>query len=85
MLRHASIYDQHERTILVFDIPVKRAFDCGSNTLLTQNNGEITSHGGLSSGLHYGKNMHCTWTIEAPAGMYVALRAETFDIEDSSP
>ena len=50
--------------------------------MLTQDNGEITSHAGFDNNHNYGKNLNCTWIIQAPVGMYVELVAESFNVED---
>lgn len=65
---------------ICFSLAVKGDLRCGSNTLLTQNNGEIISHAGYEFGHNYGKNLNCTWTMQAPAGQFVELVAENFSV-----
>lgn len=59
-------------------------FGCGQATYYTAPNGTIKSHLGYDEGNHYGKNLRCTWTIEAPVGWLVELVAESFDVESYS-
>lgn len=63
---------------------VNNNFGCGQPTRFTAPNGTIYSHLGYNVGHHYGKNIRCIWTIEAPAGWFVELVAEGFEIESYS-
>ena len=65
-------------------ITVNNNFGCGQPTRFTAPNGTIYSHLGYNVGHHYGKNIRCIWTIEAPAGWFVELVAEGFEIESYS-
>lgn len=58
--------------------------DCGVEHAFTAPSGIINSHAGIDQGHHYGKGMRCTWHIEAPAGWYVELVADTFELDASS-
>ena len=64
-----------------FYISVRRDYSCGSAQYYNSSSGTIKSHGGYDAGHNYGKNMHCTWRIEAPPGWKVLLTAEAFDVQ----
>lgn len=65
---------------LCYSLAVKRDLRCGSDTFLTQNNGEIISHAGFEFGHHYGKYLNCSWTIKAPQGQFVEMVAKNFSV-----
>lgn len=65
-------------------IRVRRDYSCGSAQYYNSSSGTIKSHGGYDAGHNYGKDMHCTWTIEAPTGWRVELTAEAFDLQARS-
>jgi len=62
----------------------RRDFCGGGDNYLTQNNAVISSHTGIANNHTYGRNMDCTWKIEAPEGMLVELVATMFDLEADS-
>lgn len=68
-----------------YSFRVRRDFSCGGPTShFTAPNGTIYSHVGFTQGHNYGKNLHCTWVIEAQPGWHVELTSNNFDVESTS-
>ena len=59
----------------------RRDYLCGTAQYYNSPNGTIKSHAGFDAGHNYGKNMHCTWVIEAQPGWKVELVADSFDVQ----
>ena len=67
--------------ILILFTFVVFGYQCGPQSLYTTDRGEIKSHVGYDLGHNYGRNLDCTWVIQAPPGKYVEVTAETFTLE----